>query len=158
MCDQLSLGSKGIIFLRMCGDIRKENVGVFVKIHATVVVLQAIGQHEIIGIQGEVIPRDLVEGPLCDLYLWGFAFYDDVGFQVAVEYDDVCALVQGIDRKLFFDVHPRQGIIFDEVQIMYGMLSHPFFRGEFDVFFAYNIPYIRMIFLIFDAKIKIREI
>lgn len=76
------------------------------------------------------------------LYVSGFAFYQHVGLPGGIKYQDIGSLAQCMVPGTQLGTDQVTGVAQAGNQKMYEGLPHLLFRGQYQVFFSYNIVYI----------------
>ena len=108
-------------------------------VYGVAVVGDAIGHHQVAGLQHAVVAGDLVEDVLGDTDFRSFALGYEQGLGLAIVHDHVGAELGAVVVEDFLDSGESGRIaeILDEV--LDEVLAHPFLGGELDVFAAYGV-------------------
>lgn len=107
----------------------------------TAVVLKTVAHHKIRNLQSRVIAGNLIKHFLCQFHLRSLVFQNDEWLALRRENHGITAFDGFSDGNLYLVADNAGRIAEAAGEIADEVLTHPFLRGQFDVFPALCVPH-----------------
>ena len=119
-------------------------------ISSETIVLQTIRHIEVRSPDNPVVPGNLVEYLLVDLYIWSLAFNHQEWLSCAVVCNEIGTVLFALKLKAFLYGEQPWRIAFIEHQVGDDMLTNPLFRQQGNPLFPYRVEHKAFFRLVLD--------
>src|SRR5690554_449406 len=99
------------VFITITRDFRKKGIDFPFKVHATIIMVQSIGNHKIFCPELKIVPRNLVKNALGNIYLRRFALDQNLDSTLRIKNDHIISFFYLVYQQLFFHIDMAKGII-----------------------------------------------
>ena len=97
-------------------------------VHFAIIMVQAIGHHQVLGIQLVIVAGNLVKGALVYSYFGRLALHQQEDTAIWIEHHDVIPFFQLVHCQLLLHIDQALREVFGKYQKMEHMLAYPFLR------------------------------